>query len=209
MFKKFANFFIEDEEDDNQEYISNKKKVIKPEEQIIYKKVDTNIPVEKIEQINNVEQKVVEKTNVLEKSIRIDVDDIEVKPVVVKKEMQKSTSTEKYIFNPPLSPIFGVIGDEKNTNELKAKTQANYSKAPSQIGTIISPIFGKDEDNELDNIINNVIDKNDKVNAKSHINDDRHQNFSIDELLRISMEEVNKEHIIEEEIDNITLFDKE
>ena len=201
MFKKFLDYFVEDEEDEftRDEMIEPvRRNVSKNDKQVIYKKVETN--TEEVKPI------------IKEKQKRLEVDDIEIKSVQynVKKDIQKTTTQiqDKYVFNPPMSPIFGVIGDEIEKNELKAKTQANSVNTPSQIGTIISPIYGKDEDNDIDHMINNLVDNNQQTESKY---DDtiKQENFSIDDLLKTSIDEVTQDYVSDEEVDNITLFDKE
>ena len=202
MFKKFLDYFVEDDEDEikKEEIIEPvTKNVLKNENQVIYKKAEVNI-----------EEEV--KPIVKEKPKRLEVDDIEVKTVQnsVKKDLLKTSAQtqEKYVFNPPISPIFGVIGDEIEKKEFKAKKQTSYVNTPSQIGTIISPIYGKDEDNDIDHMINNLVDNNQQTESKY---DDtiKQENFSIDDLLKTSIDEVTQDYVSDEEVDNITLFDKE
>ena len=200
MFKKFLDYFVEDEEDEftRDEMIEPvRKNVSKNDKQVIYKKVEAN--TEEVKPI------------IKEKQKRLEVDDIEIKSVQysVKKDIQKTTTQiqDKYVFNPPMSPIFGVIGDEIEKNELKAKTQANSVNTPSQIGTIISPIYGKDEDNDIDNMINNLVDNNQQVDSY-YSGAIKQENFSLDDLLKSSIDEVTQDYVSDEEVDNITLFDK-
>ena len=202
MFKKILNFFVEDEENEEEKQVVYNN-VVTNKKQVIYKKPPEVNVVKDVQEI------------VKEKPKRIEIEDLEVKTIVtnVKKNTPKPTpkpliNADKYVFTPPISPIFGVIGNEVDKKDSKAKTQANYVKKPSQIGTIISPIYGRDEDNEIENVINNVVESK-EVSSTQYDDTIKQHNYSIDELLKSSLEEVNQDKGSNDVIDNITLFDEE
>lgn len=192
MWKKFTDLLFEDddtiEEDVEQEIVVEKpKKVVKPITIEEPKPTPVFVEPAKIEEPVVVEEKT--KT-----PISMVVDDLqEVKPqqkpveqtqqnrlrpriVPVSKTEPKNT----YEFTPVISPIFGI--SEKDVDAV-IPTNPNKKKAvpDSKIGTVISPMYGIDRDNEPDTIVGKVSPKQnsvEEVEAEEEV-----PNFSLDDIL--------------------------
>ncbi len=141
----------------------------------------------------------------------VKIDEVEnaTRPVVENVKVRN----EKYVFHPPLSPIFGIVGEEVKET-VKTYTN-NTERQPSKLGTIISPIYGKEELEEgLENVDNfeykeqyaSTIDEAsleqtlDDVLVNNYEESERFQEVVLDE------EEVYEDELYEE---TPTLFDED
>lgn len=127
----------------------------------------------------------------------------------------RKAGRQAYVFQPPISPMFGV--DEKDLNALKTTTsklnQAEKEKArrSEYVTQIISPIYGRNQDDspvmiqktvEKSNIMEQMTVTAEKTQAEEEIPD-----FSLDDILATSDEQFR--HSAEETMeDTAPLFGK-
>ena len=131
MFKKLANLFFEEVEEE--EIYEEKPKV----EKKIVKEPEVEKKVEKKEEPI---QKTFEKKK--EKSIFIDNTNTVNKPKPRVKVEAKEVEEIDYEFTPIISPIRGLKETDKNTYQINRSQKKTVPITVSRLGTIISPIFG-------------------------------------------------------------------
>ena len=123
MFKKIANLFFEEVEEEVKEKPQKEAPIVEKAE-----------PIVKVEPI----QKTFEKKK--EKSIFIDTTKVVEKP---KPKVIKEPTTEiDYEFTPIISPIRGLKESDKNTYQVNKSKKKTVPITVSRLGTIISPIYG-------------------------------------------------------------------
>lgn len=183
MFKKLMSFILEDEEEIVEEDLNE---ITQQEEPIVIRRS----LVEKETKIES--HQLVETPDVLlnkNPSRMIDVDDLPRPATHIKKI--KAEKNPEYEFSPVISPMFGVSQAESESFStvipIKLKTQ-------SVIGTIISPIYGVDKENEPENMrsINMPL---------SNQENDEGVNLSLDEVLLM---DTTSQH--EQQLDEIDAF---
>ncbi len=248
MWKKFTDLLFEDDEiiddEETQEVVQKPVKVVKPVQPVENiekpKQVFFEEPVKKEEVREVIEEK--------PKSIGINIDELqEIKTPAAEKiqnnrpTIQSDTRVARepikpiqkprvssnkpdgkfnYEFTPVISPIFGV--SEKDVDAV-IPTNPNKKKPTidSRIGTVISPMYGFDRDNEPDVISAKVSPKVSTISEKEA--EEEIVNFSLDEILarRDSEAALDNPSILEtgtlDEVDrttvlsnyNMSLFDDE
>lgn len=167
MFKKLANLFFEEVEEDE----------IYEEKPKIEKKVLKEPKIEKKAEVKDEPiQKTFEKKK--EKSIFIDNTKTVIKPKPRVKVEVKEVEELDYEFTPIISPIRGLKETDKNTYQINRSQKKTVPITVSRLGTIISPIYGlgkgknketfeklsqmqkdADADNEVLEINQEIIDK--------------------------------------------------
>lgn len=178
MFKKLVNLLFEEEEieDFESEYEESE-----PVIEVRTKKAEPELP-KKAEPVTLKEDKPKEETESVNetaeekpaesKGIMIDLDPVKEPKVSVPKFTQKRET--EYEFSQVISPIFGVIEDEKKTvSELSSPSVPKRKVVPnnSLLGTVISPIYGVTKDA-----------KNPMTSSRV-LKDDEVENVSLDDLL--------------------------
>lgn len=128
MFKKLANLFFEDVEEEEV------KAKVKP--QVLEKKAEVDKKVAPRVKKPEVVQKNFESKK--EKSIFIDNSEKPLKPKVVKEKVEEI----EYEFTPVISPIRGLKDEDRNTYQVSQSKKKSVPITISRLGTIISPIHG-------------------------------------------------------------------
>lgn len=128
MFKKLANLFFEEVEEEE---------IVQPKPRVLEKRVE----VEKKVQPKAVKPEIVQKSfeSKKEKSIFIDNNKKAPKPKVVKEKVEEEI---EYEFTPVISPIRGLKDEDKNTYQVSQSKKQAVPITISRLGTIISPIHG-------------------------------------------------------------------
>lgn len=184
MFKKLVNLLFEEEEIeevdegfDDEPIIEFRQKTVEPE---LPKKAEpVTLKEEKpAEEVSEPVEEVKETVEPVEKpqeskGIMIDLDPV--KPEAEKVSVPKFTAKREneYEFSQVISPIYGVLEDEKKSVSDLSSTQPKRKVVPnnSLLGTVISPIYGITKDSRSPMTPNRVV-KEEEV-----------ENVSLDDLL--------------------------
>lgn len=233
MWKKFTDLLFEDDDSFEEEEVVEE--IVTPKPKSVVKPITVSeikpepVKVEPlVDSIKFKEQIVEEKPK---QSISMVVDDLqEVKTQVKVPEapvrkprivpVSKPEPKNTYEFTPVISPIFGI--SEKDVNAV-IPTNPHKKKAitDSKIGTVISPMYGIDKDNEPDALVGNIEPKTSSVNEIKA--EEEVPNFSLDEILARRNKESNdnsgffKPNELSDDVDktivlsnhNMSLFDDE
>lgn len=206
MFKKLVNLLFEEEEI---EELDEGYEVDEPIIEVRTKKPEPELP-KKAEPVTLKEEKTAEaaekqeENSVLEsvekpvesKGIMIDLEPAKPKQVNVPKFTQKRET--EYEFSQVISPIYGVLEDEKKTvSELSSPSQPKRKVVPnnSLLGTVISPIYGVTKEARNSSSLNRVV-KEEEV-----------ENVSLEDLLSKPFNKhedagFEQEHLLREEDPN-------
>lgn len=123
---------------------------------------------------------------------------VSTKPVSKPAKKEERAPRSSYQFQPVISPIFGV--DEKDMNALKTTTTkitaAERAKTETNVTPIISPMYGRNQD-DVPSTIQKTVEKsnyqeklrNDPVKAAA---EDEIPEFSLDDILKVRDEEYKK-----------------
>lgn len=128
MFKKLANLFFEEVEEEEETVVPQQSTKAKPE---VYKKDLLKADKPEVE-VKSFEVK-------KEKSIFIDAKQKVPKPKEVVKEVEEVI---EYEFTPVISPIRGLKDEDRNTYQVSQSKKKAVPITISRLGTIISPIHG-------------------------------------------------------------------
>lgn len=189
MFKKLVNLLFEEEEiEDFESEYEESEPVIevqpKKQEPELPKKAEpvTLKEEKKTEAVQEEKEETVVEKPAESKGIMIDLDPVKETKVNVPKFTQKRET--EYEFSQVISPIFGVLEDEKKTvSELSSPATPKRKVVPnnSLLGTVISPIYGVTKDAK------------NPVSSSRVVKEDEVENVSLDDLLS------KPEHTYEEE----------
>lgn len=209
MFKKLVNLLFEEEEiEELDEGFDTEEPII----EVRTKKAEPELP-KKAEPVTLKEEKTTEAEPVLtaqeesapvatgekpveNKGIMIDLEPAKPAKVNVPKFTQKRET--EYEFSQVISPIYGVLDDEKKTvSELSSPSQPKRKVVMnnSLLGTVISPIYGVTKESKNVSSVNRVV-KEEEV-----------ENVSLDDLLSMPAhqhvnDEYEKAHLLREEDPN-------
>ncbi len=150
------------------------------EEIVEEKPKSLGIVIDELQEIKPVEQKTVEKIKprVVDTNRPTNLVKPTQRPRVI--PSNKPEGKYNYEFTPVISPIFGI--NEKDVDAV-IPTNPNKKKTitDSRIGTVISPMYGIDRDNEPDSIFGKVSPKVNTVSEKEA--EEELVNFSLDDIL--------------------------
>ena len=132
-----------------------------------------------------------------------------------RKRTQDEDRKPSYIFNPVISPIFGV--DEKDLQALTTTTTKTMSKEKKDkksgfVSPVISPMYGTDADNSPPLIQDNVQSGNilESMTLTSEVTEaeDEIPEFSLDDILKVRDEEFAEEYgsLDSSEEDDVPIF---
>ena len=158
-------------------------KVVEPvvkEEVVEEKPKPLGIVIDELQAVKPIEQSIPEqaKPRIVETKRPTNLSKPIQRPRVIPNNKQEGKYN--YEFTPVISPIFGI--NEKDVDAV-IPTNPNKKKTitDSKIGTVISPMYGIDRDNEPDSIFGKVSPKVNTVSEKEA--EDELVNFSLDDIL--------------------------
>lgn len=123
------------------DFLFEKDEVEDIEEEVVQKEVEQPILKKPITKQEEVIKPIVnsEPVVVASKSKHITLDEIQPKQIKAK---AVETPKQPYIFNPPISPIFGVM-KEKENEKPKVIVSQKQKENTSKLGTVLSPYYGQ------------------------------------------------------------------
>lgn len=182
MFKKLVNLLFEEEEiEDLEDEFENDEPVIeirtkKPEAELPKKAEPVTLKEEIVpvnEEAETVEKEQAESAEKPQESKGIMIDLEPAKPAAVNVPKFTQKREIEYEFSQVISPIYGILEDEKKSVSDLTSTQPKRKVVPNNsiLGTVISPIYGVTKDSKSNLTSNRVI------------TEEEVENVSLDDLL--------------------------